>query len=163
VKDSSLWWQGDNNVKENLSLKLDDLIDDTTPELGGDLNLGGKHTYEDFTAGATIAVGDLVTMDSDLTDGEFYLADADDESRVNSLMGIARSAGTDGGAMEVITEGLVTGLSGITVGKPYYVSSTAGDISTTPPASGSWARIIGYGRSTTSIYFKPGTEWVKVK
>lgn len=56
----------------------------------------------------------------------------------------------------VVTHGLVSGLSGLTAGSRYFVSETAGAITTTAPTtSGSVVQEIGVALSTTELIVEP--------
>lgn len=106
------------------------------------------------TAGATVAAGDLVYLDT--SDGEWKLCDADTASSVeNVFLGIAQGAGTDGNtiASGVLVRGYDNNQTGLTANNIYYASNTAGDISN---SAGTKEVTIGFSLSTTEIYFSPG-------
>lgn len=105
------------------------------------------------TAGATIAAGDLIYYD-DATN-TWKLTDADTATTVNNvLLGIAQGAGTSGNPISngVMLSGVDTHQSGLTEGQTYYVSNTAGDVSSAP---GTTEVTIGIGKSATDLYFSP--------
>lgn len=59
-------------------------------------------------------------------------------------------------AATVFFEGTNTQLSGLTVGSRYFLDTTAGAVTTTPPAaSGNVAQYIGVALSATEISFEP--------
>jgi len=62
-------------------------------------------------------------------------------------------AGTGTGTVDIRTHGYITGLSGLSPGADYYVSTaTAGAITTTPPSStGDWVQKVGWAL-TSSIF-----------
>lgn len=104
-------------------------------------------------AGATVAAGDLVYLDT--ADTEWKLCDADTAGSVeNVMLGIAQGAGTDGASISggVLLKGVDTHQTGLTVNSVYYASNTAGDISATP---GTAEVTVGTSLSTTELYFNP--------
>lgn len=104
-------------------------------------------------AGATVAAGDGVYLDS--ADSEWKLWDADTAATVeNVLLGIAQGAGTDGNAITggVLLYGKDPNQSGLTANTVYYASNTAGDFSSTP---GTKEVTVGIAVSTTEIIFFP--------
>jgi len=120
--------------------------------LGG----GGGAAAEtvDGIAGEAIALGQAcyLSVGADLarTAGKIYLADADDPhtSSGAAILGLCTSAAaSDGDAVTITTSGLVeTGLAGLTSGKVYGLSSTAGALALT--ASPPW---IGVAESASSL------------
>lgn len=103
------------------------------------------------TAGETVVAGNLVYLLN--TDGRWWKVDTDTESTVkNRLLGIAQGGGTAGVAITggVLTSGLDTKQSGLTIGTYYYAGATAGAISST--VSG---RVVGQARTATQLHFDP--------
>ena len=142
---------------------IDSLELDTSPELGGDLDLGGNAFTETFTAGATITFRDFCTIDTDAGDGRVYETDADDETRASGYVFWATEAGTTGNPIKVITEGIIDGWVGLTPGAIYWLNSVSGKMDTTKPnTSGQIVRKIGQAISSTQLYFKPDETWVEV-
>jgi hypothetical protein len=118
----------------------------------------GTCLFTELTAGETISALDLCCMGSD---GEFYKADADVESKSDSMLAIAKDSGSDGSASTFYVWGRVPGFTGLTVGK-YYVSATPGGITATRPSgSGQFARIIGYAISSTVLFFCPSSTYIE--
>lgn len=104
------------------------------------------------TAGETISQGNLLYLKND---GKWWLADADTITTIENVqLGIAQGAGTTGATITggVMLQGLDTHQSGLSAGTTYYASNTAGAISS---SVGTNTKIIGIGRSSTSIYFNP--------
>jgi len=127
-------------------------VDDTTPQLGGDLDLNSKGIK---ITGQTVggSNGDLVYLSSADT---WSQADADAEATCSSALGIRISA------TDVLLRGVYT-TSGLTAGNVYYASATAGEITTTAPSgSGDIVRVIGYAISTTELYFNPDGTFIEV-
>lgn len=105
------------------------------------------------TAGVTIAAGQVVYISDGSggnTAGRWYLADADFTyaSTLAPKVGVALTAITSGQTGLIAVDGRVTGLSSLVAGTTYYVSATAGALTSTAPTN---ARIIGTADSTTSL------------
>lgn len=104
-------------------------------------------------AGETVASRDFIYLDD--TDSEWKKADADSASTSeNKLLGIALGAGTDGNAIAngVHLQGKLAGFTGLTANAIYYLSDTAGAITTTP---GTKEVTVGIAISTTELLFMP--------
>lgn len=110
-----------------------------------DLNNNFAQTLQtqNYTAGETITAGQAVYLKG--ADGRVWKADADASESLDNFIGIALEGGDADDTIMVQTEGLVTGLSGLTAGSFYYVSSTAGALATTGLAR------IGLAISTTTL------------
>lgn len=87
---------------------------------------------------------DTSTLDYD---GKLYKADANDSAR-DELIGFAKDAGVLDDDIEVTIGGINSNQSSLTKGAKYYMSDTAGEISTAP-----WTQsvYVGKANSTTSI------------
>ena len=92
------------------------------------------------------------------------LADADDNTKSDGLLGVALGASSD--ADGVLLRGMVTlDHDPGTVGDPLYLTTTAGDVSSTAPSgNGNIVRIVGYclNSSTNQIWFNPDSTFVEV-
>jgi hypothetical protein len=106
------------------------------------------------TAGETVAVDQLVFLD--VSDGEWYLADATTAAEVdNVILGITRGAGTDGNAITngVTIMGLHEASSAIfTANTAYYASDTPGGFS---DSAGTTEVSVGFAQTTTYFYLYP--------
>jgi len=69
-------------------------------------------------------------------------------STANGFMGFVQTTTTSGNQAPVIISGIATGLSGLSVGRQYYLSNTSGAISTT---AGSVTRKVGIAVSSTEL------------
>lgn len=88
----------------------------------------------------------------DTVSGTAYKASAASNSqRANSLVGFATENITSGNAGNIKVGGVVTGLSGLTPGATYYLSNTAGAIST---SAGTVSRKVGVAISATELLIK---------
>lgn len=107
----------------------------------------------DGTAGETLAAFEIVYMSDGSgarTAGRWYKADADLTYGSSSLILVGMvPAGIASGSTGLIRlSGRTTGLSGLTAGAAYYVSATAGAMTTTAPVG---ARFLGVAESTTTF------------
>jgi len=108
-----------------------------------------------FTAGATLAVGDVVYMG---TGGKVLLSDANATTSMPAL-GICTSASTDTNPVDVMIQGIMklTGWS-FTVGADIFISGTAGDVTATAPsASGDTVQKVGVAVASDTVYFNFNT------
>jgi microcystin-dependent protein len=105
------------------------------------------------TAGATLSAGDIIYLDT--SDGEWKKADASTASTSeNVMLGIAQGSGTDGNTISggVLVRGKDQNQSGLTANNVYYLSDTAGEVST---SAGTVSIELGYAIDTDTIYFQP--------
>jgi hypothetical protein len=95
------------------------------------------------------------------TSGAFYKADSDDTTNmlVNSIGFVNVNAATPGTSYNVITNGIVDGFTGLTVGASYFNSATAGEISLTPPATGVVQKV-GWAISETQLLIDKGLKQI---
>lgn len=112
-----------------------------------------------FTASEAIAAGDIVNI-HDSSGAKVRKADATTSGK--HAVGFAQSAISNGASGTVTFEGVLTGLSGLTIGAHYYLGTTAGSITATPPSgSGNVVQRIGTAISATEISFEPGDPYVR--
>jgi hypothetical protein len=109
------------------------------------------------TAGENLALGDAVyisvgSADGSRTTGRAYKLDVTNDNRME-FVGIAPAAITSGSTGLIQVSGLVTGLSGLTLGMPAYGSTTsAGGLQVTAPSvAGQWIIQLGVAISTTTL------------
>lgn len=99
------------------------------------------------TAGESLALPNIVYLKE--SDARWYLSDADVLATFQGLkLGVARGTATVGNAVSIQLSGLATGFSGLTAGTKYYLSNTAGGVSST---AGTNSVFIGWAISTTVI------------
>lgn len=147
---------GNITLGENASIALD-------PAGSAD----GKYTGITVTgvAGATVAFGDLITLDKD--DSRWELVDisvaAAATGDARGIMGMAVSAGNDGDAITILLNGIIradANFPALTIGAAVY-ASTSGDIVVTQPSTKDYViRIVGYALTTDEIYFNPENDWI---
>ena len=101
-----------------------------------------------FTAGEALTAGDAVYIDSA---GEARLADID-AAATSTAVGFALSSVSAAASVQVRVDGKISGLSGLTIGARYYLSGTAGGVtSTVPSGAAQYIVQMGYAVSATEI------------
>lgn len=113
------------------------------------------------TAGATLAARDLCVLNAS---SQMVLADASAEATAKGFLGIAAAAINSAASGTFIHRGSVGGFTGLTAGAVYYISTTAGGITTTPPSTtGEFVRVVGYAESSTALWFDPSAVWLEIQ
>ena len=75
---------------------------------------------------------------------------------------MAWSIGTNVASDGMMLKGFIYKAShGFTLGLPLYLSSTAGNLTTTIPSSG-FVKIIGYAVNSSSIYIDPDNTFIQI-
>ena len=156
---------------------MSDVVDDTTPQLGGDLDCNGKNltdvhelrldatpdtdhkangpTTNTINAGYSSAIGDVVYLGSG---GKWLEADASATGTAEALLGIALEAKTDTQAMLVALPGSFVrdDTWTWTTGAQLFLSETLGAMTETGPSTtDAVVRIVGYAVSADVVYFFP--------
>jgi hypothetical protein len=110
--------------------------------------------YDQAVVSGTLAAGSLIYIKSD---GTISLADATAQGK--EAIGFVLRAYTDAQIATYYTSGeTITGLSGLTPGASYVMSTTPGGIvilSNAPSAVGNVLMKVGSAKSTTSLLFNP--------
>lgn len=132
--------------------------------------IGTTHNYCALAAeiglgGATIAIGDIVSQH---TDGEWYLADCsiahNTAGDARRRLGIALTTSADGAAITVMLRGKIRHddfADTLLIGDVVYVSTTAGAVTVTQPATtDDVIRIIGHGVTADELDFNPSSDWI---
>lgn len=117
---------------------------DTTPEHIKPLE--GSMTRR-YTVGATIAAGELVSMQSD-----GYVDPSDSTAAKMPVLGVAVQDGAVGNRIDVVTFGPVLCLTGATIGAVIYNSTTAGEPSESVAGNQTSA---GIAESATVLFVRP--------
>lgn len=101
------------------------------------------------TTGEAYSANDALYLKK--SDGRVYKATAAaSDEKIFNFIGFAKEAATGAAeTKEVYESGYIPGFSGLTAGSWYYVTDTAGSISTTP---GTYFKRIGLAMSATEIY-----------
>lgn len=145
-----------------------------TPSTGGEGHLVWDSTNNKLYAWDGAAWDDLSTVDAankvvnSYTADEalaardvLYISAADNVSKAlanntsqSYAMGLAVAAAIDTAPVEVQSEGVMTGFTGLTAGSRYYLdATTAGAItSTIPTGTGNTVVQVGYAKSTTALH-----------
>jgi hypothetical protein len=100
-----------------------------------------------YTAGATVAAGEIVSMQSD-----GYVDPANTTSAAQQVVGIALTAVSSGDAVDVVTDGPVKAITGGTPGSTLHASNTAGEPA---ESAGSNAGVAGWVESATVAFVRP--------
>lgn len=113
------------------------------------------------TAGEALTAGDAAYIsagDGGRSVGRWYKTDADNTyaSSTAGMVGMVPTDIASGDSGSVRLSGRLTGLSGLTIGAPYYASATAGLITTVAPTN---ARFIGVADSLTSVVLAPNQAY----
>ena len=104
------------------------------------------------TSGEALAINDIVYFKE--SDQRWYKVDADLTTTFDLLqLGVCKTTAAGAAVtIQVAMSGPVSGFSGLTAGSKYYVSNTAGSITTTP---GTYSVFVGWALSTTILLFDP--------
>lgn len=157
----------------DLKTYLTDVAGDTTPQLGGDLDVNGKSvdwgavistntTYKGETLSVTvdtnsIGFGALLAQASDF---HFDEADALAMATCNMLV-LALEAGT--GTKKVLLKGQICNTSWNWVSGAIYASETSGQLTQTlPTAEDAVIAVVGWALSGDTIYFNPYNAWATI-
>lgn len=144
-----------------LTIPPADLVNDTTPQLGGALDLNSKPIITIFTAGESLVDGDLCYVGAS---SRMWKADASTETTCDTLLAICtetKSAGQNG-TFVVFGIYATTGLSATT---EYFVSTTAGEWVTSaskPSGVGEIVRHVGTAFGTTALWFNPSHTYIEL-
>ena len=121
---------------------------DITPTVGSVLAAVGA-TLGSGTAGTTIIQGDVIYLDT--SDSTYKLAD-DGFASTALVAGIALNIASVNQPVDFIKAGtLAFGNASTTAGAPYFLSTTAGNLMNTIPASGNQSVLIAIGLTTSAM------------
>jgi hypothetical protein len=166
-----------NTAKTGVTTQISNVVEDTTPQLGGNLDLNDKNieieavpaddtstglVVSAHTLGATIAVGELVYLGSG---GKWLIADASAIATCGGMLGVCLVAGNDTDATKVLLQGYYRDDSQFawTIGDTVYASETAGDFTATPPTTtDALVRVVGFAVSADVLYFNPSQDNITV-
>lgn len=115
--------------------------------------------YITMTAGEDLVPGDFLYVDSDGYAWKSFATGTVEEAFV---MGAAITTTTAGNPVDIRTSGIIANQTALTVGSIYYLDSTAGAITATPPSSaGDNIVRVGLGKSSSEISLMPQFLYVK--
>ncbi|MEO0132746.1 MAG: hypothetical protein ABIK73_07455 [candidate division WOR-3 bacterium] len=104
-------------------------------------------------AGESLSAGNLVYIGSD---GKAYKADASGANQSKIAIGFVTSSFAANDDATVYTEGVISGLSGLTPGGRYFLTATPGTFSSTAPTTAGHAwQPVGYAINATTFLFRP--------
>lgn len=113
-------------------------------------------------ASEALSAGDLVNLWSDAGTLKARKADAT-AGIAKSADGFVKSAVSLGANATVYLDGTNANLTGLTVGSQYYLSATAGGVTTTiPTTSGYGYQYVGKASSATELIFEAGEAILRV-
>jgi len=146
-------------VDTGLGTKLSDVVSDTTPQLGGNLDLNEKAISVIATAGESVVAGNLLYLKND---GKYWKASNTSETTSTTSLAIANASISADATGEVIVYGTFT-TTGLTAGSNYFVGAGGAITTTTPTTEDYVIRPIGTALSTTKLIFNPTTSWITYK
>ena len=152
------------------------VVEDTTPQLGGNLDLNQKsivldptpdadHTWNGVvathTAGEILALGDICYFKSD---GKMWLADSDAEATTKGFLAMATAAIAADAAGVFLEDGYIRDDTwNWTVGAELYVHTTPGNPTETKPSgAGDCVRVVGYAVHADMIRLKISGTYVEI-
>lgn len=164
-----------NTAKTGVTTEISNVVEDTTPQLGGDLDLNQKsiildptptsdHTWNGkiatFTAGEAVVLGDVCYLKSD---GKYWKMDADAEATTKGHCVMATGTISADAAGIFLFEGFIRDDTWTwTVGAELFVNLTPGNPSETKPSvTGDIIRLVGYAYSADVIYFNPDKTYIE--
>jgi len=159
---------------------ISNIVEDTTPQLGGDLEYNEHNQVFDITLtsdatasgdiitvtyGETVAFGQLVYPDA--TDNEWKLALGTNAAVTYPAIGIALEAKDNGQSGKMLLRGTIrdaTYFSGVVMGDLIYLSDTTpGSYLTIAPSdSGDVVQILGFAIAANYIFFDPNYTYVEL-
>jgi hypothetical protein len=153
-----------------------DLVEDTTPELGGDLQVGSNAILLDTTPSGNYIHGYTIGWSGDASDsqyvqkndtgfgcplymrndGKWFQCTAASGTTQMPCAALALDEGT-GGNKKILWKGIARrGSWSWTPGDVIYVSTVAGALTNTPANSGAWMQPVGLAIKSDTIRFDPG-------
>jgi hypothetical protein len=139
-------------VKPEGVLRLNTSIDEDT----------GRGEIVTFGTGSSFTTGKVYHF---YTSGAWDLVDADEAVDSSQLLGIALgSTPSSGMLLRGFFHADDIGVTNFSTGRPIYLSTTAGVLSTNPPTdSGEIVRVVGYCTDVSNvIYFDPSQDWLEL-
>ncbi len=129
-----------------------------------DTATGGTVTFSNqmfaVTAGETLAVGSIVYFKE--SDQRWWKADADVTATFDQVqLGVSQGIATAGNGVTVLVSGLAANFSALTAGTKYYLSNTAGGVTTS--AAQTTTVFLGVATNTTTIKFTPQAIYAPTK
>jgi hypothetical protein len=156
--------------------KLSDIVLDTTPQLGGNLDLNQKsllldqtptsdHTANGLivtgTAGEILAYGNICYYKSD---GKFWKADMNASSSASGWLAysIDTSVAADSSGSFLVKGYARDDSYTWTTGNVLYLGAAGAASSTAPTGSADVVRIVGYAVDGDNMFFNPGNDYLEL-
>jgi len=173
-------WNEVRNKPPGLADKLGNLVEDLTPQLGGDLENNEFHRVFDITlTDDETAAGDIITVTfgenvvfnelcyPDITDNEWKKALGTNAAVKHPAMGIALETKANAEAGKLLLRGTIRDDTAYTAAAPgdiaYLSDATAGEILYAAPSdSGDIVQIVGFIIAQNYLFFNPGYTYVEV-
>jgi len=152
---------------------LYDLSGDTTPQLGGDLDVNGKSidwgavistntTYKGDTLSVTVDTNS-VGFGCLLAQGADFHFDEADASAVTTTKMLVMALETGTGTKKVFTRGQICNTAWNWSSGPIYASETLGLLTQTPPITeDAVVVVVGWALSADTMFFSPYNAWITV-
>ena len=121
-----------------------------TALITGSIVLTSGSGFPSLLASETLAAGDFVNIFS----GGVRKASSDNTAR--QAHGFVTASYSSTNPVIVFYSGLLTGISGLTAGSRYFLSTAGGRSTTAPTLTGQLSQELGVAISTTAILFEPG-------
>ena len=127
----------------------------------------GKYSWTTITGtgGATIAFGDLVTLDKD--DSRWELVDISVAAAATGdarwIIGIAVTSSTDGNPITVLLNGTIradANFPALTIGAAVYASTTGDIVVAQPTTTDHVIRVVWFALTDSEIYFNPSNDFI---
>ena len=167
------------NVEDNANNGLSDVVDDTSPQLGGDLEYNEQYQVFDTTLTSDdTAAGDIITVTfgESVVFGEVCYPNATENEWMKALgtnvavkypgMGIALETKANGESGKFLLRGTIRDDSAFAgaMGDLVYLSDVAGGdvLYTAPNDSGDIVQILGFVIAENYIYFNPDYTYVEI-
>jgi hypothetical protein len=152
---------------------MSNIIEDTSPELGGDLTLGENslvfsaslstnEAAEGFIESGTVDV-DAVGFGAALFIADDFHYETADASLASMMPVVAMSLATGTGTKNVLLQGFVRDDSWSWSKGLIYMSTTTGLMSQTQPSgAGDQVQVLGFAKSATVMFFNPSLVLVEI-
>ena len=168
------------DLETAISAKIANILEDTTPQLGGNLEYNEKHqTFNRTLTSDNTASGDIIDVTfgesvvfgqvcyPDVTDNEWKLALATNVAVKHPAMGIALETKGNSEVGKLLLRGTIrdaTYFSTAVMGDIVYLSdTTAGSVLYAAPSdSGDIVQILGFALENNYIFFNPDYTYVEI-
>ena len=150
-----------NATSSMINTGLLNVVEDTTPQLGGNLDLNDKGITHEFVAGENLTAGNLCYLGDS---GRMWKANAStaNSTEADTLLAISLDAPSAAATGTFLLFGKFT-TTGLSISAEYFVGETDGTITTTRPStSGDTVRHVGTAISTTVLFFNPDQTYLEI-